>query len=190
STQHKNESAKKEEFQGGDMISIGRVGAQIINLQLIAVYENKNDGSSSSTVAHLQSKLEQELSEKTKLMQLLEQLQNHQQEERHEPHTENSAQEKLIREQVRILEDSLKREQEERESLGKKMELEKQEVSNLRQEHHQLLKKLHTLESIMNNTNTRVNESEKRVVKDYNSLKLSEEGRLQIVQKRCVDSQD
>nr|CAD7418330.1 unnamed protein product [Timema cristinae] len=46
-----------------------------------------------SQATHLQSKLEQELSEKTKLMQLLEQLQNHQQEERP---TENSAQEKLI----------------------------------------------------------------------------------------------
>nr|CAD7459053.1 unnamed protein product [Timema tahoe] len=34
------------------------------------------------------------------------------------------------------------------------MELEKQEVSSLRQEHHQLLKKLHTLESLMSNTNT------------------------------------
>nr|CAD7432240.1 unnamed protein product [Timema monikensis] len=175
----------------------------------LAVDKTANVGKMKAT--HLQSKLEQELSEKTKLMQLLEQLQNHQQEERP---TENSAQEKLIRcstlgaillyfygvcvclmnfhksvvqrrymmvgklsqlakgatlesgklrkpancassvEQVRILEDSLKREQDERESLGKKMELEKQEVFNLRQEHHQLLEKLHTLESIMGNTNT------------------------------------
>nr|CAD7568886.1 unnamed protein product [Timema californicum] len=115
----------------------------------LAVDKTANVGKMKAT--HLQSKLEQELSEKTKLMQLLEQLQNHQQEERP---TENSAQEKLIREQVRILEDSLKREREERESLGKKMELEKQEVFNLRQEHHQMLEKLHTLESIMGNTNT------------------------------------
>nr|CAD7405197.1 unnamed protein product [Timema poppensis] len=115
----------------------------------LAVDKTANVGKMKAT--HLQSKLEQELSEKTKLMQLLEQLQNHQQEERP---TENSAQEKLIREQVRILEDSLKREQEERESLGKKIELEKQEVFKLRQEHHQMLEKLHTLESIMGNTNT------------------------------------